>query len=148
MLSHVLHVGTLWTSAHQAPLSSTVSRSLLRLMSIESVMLSNHLILSYSLPLSPSTFLAPGSFLAGRLFISGSQSIGTSALASVFPINIQGLFPLQLTGLIFLQSKELSRVFSSTTSQSINSSALRILYEFSHPDMTTGKNHSFDYMDS
>ena len=48
---------------------------------------------------------------------SGGQSIGASASASVLPMNIQGWFPLGLTGLISLQSKGLSRVFSSTTVQ-------------------------------
>ena len=52
-------------------------------------------------------------FQMGRLFISGGQSTGASA--SVLPINIQGWFPLGLAGLISLQSKELSRIFSSTT---------------------------------
>ena len=47
------------------------------------------------------------------LFASGAQNTGTSA--SVLPINIQGWFPLGLTGLISLQSKGVSRVFSSTT---------------------------------
>ena len=60
-------------------------------------------------------FPASGSFPMSRLFESGGQSIGTSASASVLPMNIQGWFPLGLTGLIFLLSKWLSRVFSSTT---------------------------------
>ena len=47
---------TPWTAAHQAPLSSTISQSLLRCMSIESVMLSNHLILCCPLLLLPSIF--------------------------------------------------------------------------------------------
>ena len=51
------------------------------------------------------------------LFTSGGQSIGVSALASVFPKNIQDWFPLGLTGLISLQSKGLSGVFSNTTVQ-------------------------------
>ena len=55
------------------------------------------------------------SFPLSQLFALGSQSIGVSASASVFPVNIQGWFPLGLTGLISLQSKRLSRVFSSTT---------------------------------
>ena len=63
------------------------------------------------------SFPAPGSFLMSRLFISGGQSIGTSASASVLPMNIQDWFPLGLTGLISLQSKGLSRVFSSITVQ-------------------------------
>ena len=60
---------------------------------------------------------ASGSFLMSWLFVSGGQSIGVSALASVIPMNIQGLYPLSLTGLISLQSKGLSRVFSNSTVQ-------------------------------
>ena len=53
----------------------------------------------------------------GRLFASGGQSIGVSASASVFPMNIQDWFPLELTGLTTVLSKGFSRVFSSTTVQ-------------------------------
>ena len=60
----------------------------------------------------PQSFPALGSFLISQHFASGGQSIG--ALASVLPMNIQDWLPLGLTGLI-LQSKGLSRVFSSTT---------------------------------
>ena len=63
------------------------------------------------------SFLVSGSFPVSRLFASGGQSIGALASASVFPMNIQGWFPLELTDLISLQSKGLSRVFSSTTVQ-------------------------------
>ena len=52
-----------------------------------------------------------------QLFESGGQSIGPSASASVFLMNIQGSFPLEWTGWISLQSKGLSRVFSNTTVQ-------------------------------
>ena len=55
LLSPVQHFATPWTAAHQASLSFTISRSLLRLMSIESVMLSNHVILCHLLYL-PSIF--------------------------------------------------------------------------------------------
>ena len=61
------------------------------------------------------SFPASGSFPMRPFFASGGQSIKASALASVFPMNIQDLLPLELTGLIFLLSKGLSRVFSSTT---------------------------------
>ena len=57
-----------------------------------------------------------------QFFASGSQSIGVSASASVFPMNIQGWFPLGWTGWISLQSKGLSRVFSNTTVQKHQSS--------------------------
>ena len=55
-LSRVLLFATLWTAAHQAPLSSTISQSLLKLMSIELVVLSNHFILCYPLLFLPSIF--------------------------------------------------------------------------------------------
>ena len=63
------------------------------------------------------SFPASGSFSLSQFFTSGGQSIGASASASVFPVNIQGRFPLGLTGLISLLSKGLSRIFSSTTVQ-------------------------------
>ena len=58
------------------------------------------------------SFPALGSFLMNWLFTSGSQNTRVSALASVLPVNIQGLFPLGLTGLISLLSKVFSRVIS------------------------------------
>ena len=63
------------------------------------------------------TFPKSGSFTRSQFFASGGQSIGVSASASVLPMNIQDLFPLGWTGWIALQSKGLSRVFSSTTIQ-------------------------------
>ena len=63
------------------------------------------------------SFPASGSFLMSRLFASGDQSTGASASASVLSMNIQGWFPLGLTGLISLQSKGLSRVFSTAIVQ-------------------------------
>ena len=111
--SHVWPFAIPWTAAHQASLSITISQSLLKLLFIESVMLSNHLIVLSSSCLQ--SFPVSGSFPMSWLFISSGQSIG--ALASVLPVSIQGWFPLGLTGLIFLLSKGLSRVFSSTTIQ-------------------------------
>ena len=106
-----------WTAAGQASLSFTISQSLLKLMSIESVMSSNHLVLCHPLLLQSSIFPSIRVLSMSRLFTSGGQSIGASALASVVPMNIQGWFPLALTGLISLLSRELSRVSSSTTVQ-------------------------------
>ena len=68
-------------------------------------------LLSFYLQSSPASVSFPVSWLLA----SGGQSIGASASASGLPMNIQGWFPLGLTGLISLQSKGLSRVFSSTT---------------------------------
>ena len=93
------------------------SPQLLKLVSIESVMPSNHLVLRC--PFSSCLYSSPtsGSLLMSQLFASGGQSIGASGSASVLPINIQGWLPLGLTGLSSLLSKGLSRVFSITTVQ-------------------------------
>ena len=112
--SHVWLFATSWTEACQASLSFIISQSLLKLMSIELVMpISVSFIVSFSFCLQ--SLPASGSFLMSWFFTSGGQSIGASA--SVPPINIQDWFPLGWTGLTFLQSKGLSRVFSSTTVQ-------------------------------
>ena len=92
-LSHVRLFATPWTAAHQASLSITNSWSLLKLMSIESVMPSSHLILCHPLLLLPSIFPNIRVFsnesvlcIIGR---TEGQSIGASASASVLPVNIQ-----------------------------------------------------------
>ena len=74
---------------------------------------------SFVVPFSShlQSFPASVSFPMSWHCTSGDQSIGASALASVLPMNTQSWFPLWLTGLISLQSKGLSRVFSSTTIQ-------------------------------
>ena len=73
-------------------------------------------ILSFFIPFFfLQSFPASGFFPVSQFFPLGGQSIGVSALASVLPMNIQGWFPLGLTNLISLQSKGLSRVFSSAT---------------------------------
>ena len=61
------------------------------------------------------SFPASGSFKMNWLFASGGKSIGTSALASILPMNIQGWFSIVLTGVNSLLSKGPSRVFSNTT---------------------------------
>ena len=88
-LNHAHLFAVLWTAVRQASLSFTVSWSLLKLMSIELVMLSNHCILCCPLLLLPS----------------------------VFPMYIQDVFHLVLTGLISLQTKGLSSIYSKTTVQ-------------------------------
>ena len=90
-----------------------ISQSLLKLMSTELVVLSNHFILLCPVLLLPSTFTSIGVFRMSWLLASGGQSIGASV--SVLSMNIQSWFPLGWTGLIFLLSKGFSRVFSNTT---------------------------------
>ena len=122
---------TPWTAACQASLSITNTQSLLKLMSIESVMPSNYLILCLPLLLPPSIFPSIRIFfffLKSQFFSSRGRSIGVSASASVLPVNMQDWFPLGLTGWISWQFKGFSRVFSNTTFKSINSSALSFLH--------------------
>ena len=115
--SHVQLFAAPWTAARQASQSITNSQSLLKLMSIESVMPSNHLILCCALLLLPSIFPAAGSFQISQFFDSGDQRIGVSASTSLLPMNIQDLFPSGWTSWISLQPKGLSRLFSNTTIQ-------------------------------
>jgi len=144
-LCHVRLFATPWTAARQAYLSITNSPSLLKLMSIESVMPSNHLILCVPFSSCLQSFPASGSFQMSQFFASGGQSIGVSALASVLPMNTQDLFPLGWTGWISLQSKGLSRVFSNTTVQKHQFFSTQFFYS---PILTSicdhWKNHSLD----
>ena len=79
---------TPWTAAHQASLSFTISQSLLKLLSIELMMPSNHLILCCPLLLLPSVFPSIKVFPVSQLFESGGQSIGVLAYWSFsFTIN-------------------------------------------------------------
>ena len=87
-LSRVRLLATAWTAALQASLSITNSRSSLKLMSIELVMPSNHLI--SVVPFSYlQSFPVSGSFQMSQLFASGGQSVGVSASTSVLPMNTQ-----------------------------------------------------------
>ena len=106
LLIRVRLFATPWIATRQASLSITSSRSLLKLMSIELVMSSTHLILCHPFLVLPSIFPSIRVFsneLALR--IRSHQSIGASASASLLPMTIQGWFPLGLPGLISLQSR-------------------------------------------
>ena len=145
-LCRVWLFATPWTAACQVSLSVTNSQSLLKLMSIESVMPSNHLILCDPLLLPPSVFPGIRVFSNESVLWSGGQSIGVSASTSVLPMNIQDWFRLGWTGLISsLQSKGLSRVFSNTTVQKHLFFGTQLFYS---PTLTSihdyWKNYSFD----
>ena len=94
---------TPWTAACQAPLSSTVSWSLLKFMSIESVMPSNHLILCHPLLLLPSIFPSIRIFSSESVLHIRWPKYWSFSLESILPMHIQDWFPLGLTGLISLQ---------------------------------------------
>ena len=144
-LSRVRLFATLWITARQASLPSPtpgVHQNPCPLSQWCHPAISSSVI-----PISsrPQSFLASGSFQMSQFFTSGGQSTGVSASASVLPMNIQDWLPSGLTDLISLQSKGLSRVFSNTTVQSINSLVLSF---FCSPTQTTihdyWKYHSFD----
>ena len=132
--SRVWLFATPWTAACQASLSVTNSQSSPKLMSVELVMPSNHLILCRPLLLLHSIFPST------RVFSN------ESALCIRWPKYWSFSFSISLSsehsGLIFLQSKGLSRVFSNTTVQSINSSAFSFLYS---PTLTSIHDHWKNY---
>ena len=148
-LSHVWFLVTPWTTAHQGPLSSTISQSLLKFLSVELVMLSNHLILC--LPhLLPSIFPSLRVFSNESVLCISGQGIGASVSAAVLPMNIQDWLPLGLTGLMFLKSKGLSRLFSSDSKFTIQKHQFFGIQPSYGPTLTSihdyWKSHSYDCM--
>ena len=126
---------TPWTAARQAPLSSTILQSLLKFMSIELVMLSNYLIFCRPLLLLPSIFPSIRVFSSeSALCIRwiSSLHIGASALASVFPMTIQGWFYLGLTGWIPCSPRASQESSPTPQFKNINSLALSLLYGPTH----------------
>ena len=113
-LSRVRLFATPWTASCQASLSITIFQSLLKLMSIESVMPSNHLVLCCPL-LLPSVFPASGSFSNESTFHIRWPKYWSFSFSISPSSEYSRLISSGLTGLISLQSKGLSRVFSSTT---------------------------------
>ena len=104
-----------WTAARQASLTFTISQSLLKLMSIEPVMSSNHHILCHPLLLLPSIFPSLRVFSSESAFCIRWLKYWSFSFNIVLPMNTQDWYSLGWTGWISLQSKGLSRVFSSTT---------------------------------
>ena len=127
--------------ACQTSLSFTISLSLFKLVSIELMMPSNHI--------NPSV-IPFSSFPASESFpkSSSGQSIGTSASASVLPMNNQDWFSLGFTGLLSYCPRDSQESSPAPQFKTINSSVLSVLYS---PTLTSSlnywKNHSFDYMD-
>ena len=136
-LSHVQLFANPWTAARQVSLSFTVSQSLLKLMSIESVMPSNHPILCHP------HFLLPSIFPSIRVFSN------VSALCIRWPkhwsfsvsISPSNEFPFGWTGLISLQSKRSSKIFSNVTVQKHQFFCAQpsLWSQLSYMYMTTGK---------
>ena len=145
LLRHVRLFVTPWTAARQASLSTINSQGLLKLVPIELVIPSNHLICCCPLLLPSSIFPSIRVFSNESVLCIGGQRIGVSISTSVLPMNIQDWFPLGCTGWISLLSKGLSRVFSNITVQKHQFLVLSSLYS---PTLTSihdyWKNQSFD----
>ena len=138
-LSCVWLLASSWTVAHQTSLSITISWSLLKLMSIELVMPSSHLILCRPLLLPPSVSLSIRVFSNESVLHIRWSNIGASASTSVLPRNNQDWSPLGWTGWISLE-------YSLTPQfKSLNSLMLNFLHS---PTLTSmhdyWKNHSLD----
>ena len=144
-LSPVWLFVTPWTATLQASLSITNSWSLLKLMSIKSVMPSNHLILCQHLLHLPSLFPSIKVFSNESILHITCPNIGVSASASVLLMNIQDWFPLWLIALISLKSKDSQRSSSMPQFKSFSALALSFLYG---PTLKSihdyWKKHSFD----
>ena len=139
-LSHVHLFATPWSAVCQSSLSFTILCSLLKLMSIELVMPSKHVVLCHPLLLLLQSFPASGSFPVSQLFESGDQSIGTSASVPVLPMNIQDWFPLGLTSWspCCPRDSQKSSLKPSSKATILWHSAF-FIGQLSHPYMTTGK---------
>ena len=140
-LSRVQLFVILWTVVCQASLSFTISQILFKLMSIESVMPSNHLILCHPLLLPPSIFSSIRVFSSESALCIRGLSIGVTASASILPMNIQDWFPLGLTVLISFRIDWFGLLAVTVDSQesspapqfkSINSLVLSHLYGQTH----------------
>ena len=144
-LSCVQLFATPWTAAHQASLSITTSWSLLKVMSIESVMPSNHVILCCPLFLLPSIFPIIKVFSNVSVLCIRWPKYWSFSFSISPAMNILDWFPLGWTGWISLQSKGLSRVFSNTTVQKHHFFGAQLysptffIVQLLHPYMTTGK---------
>ena len=138
LISRIQLFGTPWTAACQASLSFTVSWSLLKLMSIESVMPSNQDETSPVVPFSScfQSFPASGSFLMSWLFAPGGQSTGASASATIPPMNIRDWFPLGWTGGSPCSPRDSQESSPTPQFKSINSLALSLLYGQTLTSMT------------
>ena len=142
LLSHIRLFVIPWTAARQASLSITNSQSLLKLMSIESVMLSNHLILCHPLLFLPSIFPS--------IRVFSNESVLPIRWPNYWSFNFSISLSNEYSGLISFKMDWLDLLAVQESSpipqfKSINSLALSFLYG---PTVTFihdyGKNHSFD----
>ena len=140
-LSHVQFLATPWTAAHQASLSITNSRSLLKLMQIESVMLSNHLILCRPLLLLPSIIPSIRVFSNESALRMRWQKYWRFSF-SISPSNEHpGLisFRMDWLDILAVQGTLKSLLQHHSSKASILRHSTFFTIQLSHPYMTTGK---------
>ena len=146
-LSVVSDSVTPWTEACQDSLSFTISQSLIKLMSIESVMPSNHLVFCHPLHLLPAICPSIRAF-SNESALCIRRPKYWSFSFSISPSNHSGSVSLKIDWFDFLEVqgtlKSLLQHHSSKTSF-IQCSAF-FMFQLSHPHMTTGQKHSFHYI--
>ena len=148
LLHRVQLFATPWTAAHQAPPSSTISWSLLTFLSIESVMLTKHLILCRPLLLLPSIFPSIRVFSNESVLHIRWSKDWSFSFRSVLPMNIQNGFPLGLTVWFPCSPRDSQEYNHAPQFKSISSSALSFFYG---PTLKSihdyWKNHSIECLD-
>ena len=140
-LSHVRFYVTPWTAAHQSSLSITNSQSLPKLMSIESVIPSNHLILSCPLLLLPSVFPSIRVFPNESVLCIRWPKYWSFSF-NISPFNeYSGLIPFRIDsfGLLAVQGALKSLIQHHSSKASILQCSAFFIVQLSHPYMTTGK---------
>ena len=146
-INHVRFFVTPWTAAPQASLSITNSGSLLKLMSIELVMPSNHFILCHPLLFPPSIFPSIRVFTNESVFRISWPKYWSFSFSISTSNEYSGLISLGMTGLISLKSKGLSRVFNITVWKHQFFSVQSSLWSNSHIHTWLLTKASFDYTD-
>ena len=138
-LSRVRLSATPWTAARQASLSITNSQSLLKLMSIESMMPSNHLILCHPLLLLPSIFACIRVFLMSQLVLSGGQRSFSFSISPSNEYSALISFTMDWLDLLAVQGTLKSLLQHHSSEASVLQCSAFFMVQLSHPYMTTGK---------
>ena len=145
-LNHVQLLVTPWTAARQASLSITNPQSLLKLISIELVMPSNHFIFSHPLLLMPSIFPSIRDFSNESILCIRWPKYWSFSFSISLSNEYSGLISFRMDRLDLLAVQRIlkSLLQNHSSKASILWRSAFFMVQLSHPYMTTGKNHSFD----
>ena len=146
LLSHVQLFATPWTAAHQASLSITNSQSLLKLMSIESVMPSNQFILFHPLLILPYIFPSIRVFSNESVLHSRWPKCWSFSFSISSSNEYSGLISFRMDWLYLLAVQGTLKSFLQhhSSKASILWHSAFFMVQLSHPYMTPGKKHSLD----